>query len=92
MAHAWTCDDCGQKLRGHWAHCGICCKTFGGVEGFDMHLVSLVDAGCKTEAQIARMKTKSGTPRLAVKKIDGVKVWSKPYQGPRVGLATLVHA
>lgn len=73
---AWTCDECGQRLRGHWAHCGVCCLTFSGTQPFDDHLLSLVDAGCRTEAQMTKLTNhKTGRPRLSVRELDGVRVW-----------------
>lgn len=78
MSQPWTCETCGQKLRGHWAHCGVCCETFGGVEGFDLHLKSLVNAGCRTPEQIAGLRSKAGATRLYANNLNGVRVWQKP--------------
>lgn len=76
MSASWTCEECGQHLRGHWAHCGLCCLTFSGTSAFDAHLKSLTNGGCHTEAKLFSLRTKQGAPKFHVLTIDGVEVWT----------------
>jgi hypothetical protein len=73
---AWTCADCGKRLRSHWAHCPCCCLTFAGTSPFDAHLKSLVNAGCRPESELETLTVKkTGARRLMARDIDGIRVW-----------------
>lgn len=80
---AWTCETCGQHLRGHWAHCGECCLTFSGTQAFDWHLRSLVHAGCRTETEMAALRNeKADHPRMMPREEHGVRVWQAWSDAP----------
>lgn len=76
MSVPWTCEECGARLRGHWAHCGLCCLTFGGSVAFDRHFKSVVNGGCRTEVELDGLRVKStGARLLCARELDGVRVW-----------------
>lgn len=82
MSLAWTCEGCGNRLRGHWLHCVVCHLTAGGSQAFDAHLVSSVQGGCRTGEQLAGLvNKKTGEPRVVRAEIDGVTVWQSPARG-----------
>lgn len=79
---SWTCETCGQRLRGHWAHCGGCCLTFSGVQPFDRHFRSLTNAGCRPESELPTLVNRKTQRVFSSRELDGVTVWQTYSEVP----------